>query len=516
MGENLVSTAEYPKDFYKHAFLKKLQEVNAPLYNAAESFFSSTRRSLYGDANKPANLHYLEATAQFERKRELQFLSSMGIKGVRPDEIGKYLGAFNELIGKKNIFERNVQRIKQIANGKSQGVDISSNFAIHLREKINANGESIENWNIENITSWIKQALISMYTTNKDKDPAQKTFREIAESIESLSSDDPYIKEIFDLYFGQDFYEQLKTDSKDEQIKAMKNASVEKIKKGINWQSYGGGSKKGNLMEVLEAFVFDSLGQLGGKAYRTGGKQVKADNLFLIDVETGEVIDDILTPITEGEKSVRMRNIKKFEKLHEKLKSGTVIEITDKNYSLTSQSFAENKGFTAESGLKAANFERILEKMRISYKEINDLMFVLVNIGEQLLSGNDNFEDLEKVMAAYIGYFLFDDLQFSQIENGNITGTNFIHVLNLDGVYIPLSTFLYAVYNALNQVKKKREYQKYVNVDIKSSFVDFKNNDNSLTLSDWEEYYNQRLEQISISVHFFGDFTNYIKDNIKM
>jgi len=89
-------------------------------------------------------------------------------------------------------------------------------------------------------------------------------------------------------------------------------------------------------------------------------------------------------------------------------------------------------------------------------------MFVLANTHFLMLSEDEDFSNAERVLGAYVGFFLFDDLQIPEVEEG----VNFVHLMNLNGIYIPLSTFLFAAYNAFMQSSKPDEADKYVKVHI--------------------------------------------------
>jgi hypothetical protein len=68
----------------------------------------------------------------------------------------------------------------------------------------------------------------------------------------------------------------------------------------------------------------------------------------------------------------------------------------------------------------------------------------LANSGTNLINEKETSEATH-YLATLIGYFLFDDID---IKNFIPTQPSAIHLLNLDGVYIPLSVFLEAACEA--------------------------------------------------------------------
>ena len=70
------------------------------------------------------------------------------------------------------------------------------------------------------------------------------------------------------------------------------------------------------------------------------------------------------------------------------------------------------------------------------------MIFALTNIGPDTLS--QGTEIISHSLSLLIGYFLFDDIDMDIGLN-----VNAIHLFNLDGVYMPLSSFLFAAYDTL-------------------------------------------------------------------
>jgi hypothetical protein len=194
--------------------------------------------------------------------------------------------------------------------------------------------------------------------------------------------------------------------------------------------------------------------------YRTGASGMKADNIITYQIST-DLSELFKTTETEKTRSVRARSVDLLDQMFSKIgtEGGYIVEISDKNYSLTSENFAENKGFAAQTNFKLNNFDSLLAKMKVSSDIRSSLMFVLANIDEKLVGGEAT-HDICKYIATYLGYFLFDDLQIT--ESMDNIKTQAIHLFNLDGVYIPLSVFLRAALYPFNKAPSK--ISNYVNV----------------------------------------------------
>ena len=143
-----------------------------------------------------------------------------------------------------------------------------------------------------------------------------------------------------------------------------------------------------------------------------------------------------------------MKNIKALEKFFDDLRDieGSIVFVSDKNYRLNSQSFAENKGFGAETP-SIENLNKVLGRaMTKNVNDLEDLIFVLANTGNERI--NEETEEIERYLATMIGSFVFDDVAITDQLDDQASSINRIHVFNLGNIYIPLSVFLQAAYEA--------------------------------------------------------------------
>jgi hypothetical protein len=150
----------------------------------------------------------------------------------------------------------------------------------------------------------------------------------------------------------------------------------------------------------------------------------------------------------EAGASIRAHFINKYREMYNNLEeaTGSIVEISAKNYNLTSEYFKDG-GFSAQSVTSIKNLEEMLKAYGYNPDRTERLIFALTNIGPDTIQ-----EDAGSVthnLAMLIAYFLFDDID---MDDG--LGVNAVHLLNLDGVYIPLSCFLYAAYDSLSNFER--------------------------------------------------------------
>ena len=123
--------------------------------------------------------------------------------------------------------------------------------------------------------------------------------------------------------------------------------------------------------------------------------------------------------------------------------SEDIVEISAKNYTLGNNF----QGFTAQDKVTIDNFAATLEAYGYNNERLDPLVFALLNTGpDTLRQGTD---EICKNISTLIAYFLFDD-----IDMDLNTPAKAIHLFNLDGIYVPLSSFLFAAYDSLKDFEK--------------------------------------------------------------
>ena len=164
------------------------------------------------------------------------------------------------------IFKRNLEKIKAVGTGSTrQGrIDITASFRTYLQEEIDAlfseikkNGSTF-NINRDNLMALTRRALIRAFSSkdeNYKKDTAEEqilhSYQELAGVVDNMSDNDPFVEEVFNLYFGtalDNLIEQ--TGKKNKRTTSAKQvSSMISNAKGIH----------GNLQEYMLALVNNVL-----------------------------------------------------------------------------------------------------------------------------------------------------------------------------------------------------------------------------------------------------------------
>ena len=521
MADNIYSLmnregAWYPEEasqFHNKVFIKTLEQTRPDLYKRASDFFQ-IEKAFLSTTGYEANLGSLKKMAQREEEKEDNLLREIfGKDNYKAVAAGERIQIINSLYAAKGAFKANIEKIQAIEKNKGGGrIDITTKFAFYLKKEIESlvARDNLEELTESNIKQCIEQALYAMFF-EYEKGTDNQPYAELALALDYLksSSNQPWIiDELFSLYFGVPFNKVTQELAEGETAKVKSKDMTSKL-----WVDYLYGGKKGNVLEAVEAMTIDFLQKNLGdkKVSRTGATGMKADNIITYNIEVD--LEKIFGEAeTDAGRSVRARSVDRLEALFDKVGSqgGYIVEISDKNYSLTSDAFAQNKGFAAQTNFKLNNLEKLLYKMKVSKGDISSLMFVLANTDDTLVGGADAY-DACTFIATYIGYYLFDDLQIDD-NFGNIS-TQAVHLFNLDGVYIPLSVFLYAALEAFQ--KSADRSRDFVNVTYNSKF-NYKKQNDGLQEEDWVKLYQSRMTESSVDIHFFGDFVNYIKANVQL
>ena len=152
----------------------------------------------------------------------------------------------------------------------------------------------------------------------------------------------------------------------------------------------------------------------------------------------------------------------------------------------------------------------MLTAYRYSSKKIDDLVFAFTNIGPDTLESGT--EIVSHSISLLIGYFLFDDIGMDFSKDLDVKA---IHLFNLDGIYIPLSSFLFAAYDSLKDFETLSRDVVSVQYSPEDIAYEKSSKDDPLTREKWVRAVTKKQKQDSISVHFFKNFPQYVAQRIK-
>lgn len=477
------------------------------------------------------------------RKSELSFLTKYGL-GNPGNDWSELIRSFNRLFSTEEALHAQLNLIKQAAHTNKKdatyhyfatyfGSNLQTAIRYYVRQEVNAN-MPIQNFsNILDksielaLQKTFKQKIYidkngDMHTsglTNEEKANMKmiQPFRELGKVIKTFLND-PIFKDSIREALGADIDFVKDTEKMMQYNQTHKHKKLPQLKDGFR-----NGKIKGTVGEAFESvFSQEVAKQLNGtvgnsqlslnwQSKWSGGSGVKAD-VMLYNLTFNKTITniDLLTSQTGTENSKRVNAIEKYESWFEQMEKaqGEIVFISDKNYQINSR-FASDGGFTAQNKVTLSNLGALLEKVGVGYSA--ELIDFLANCGPDMILGDRDKEVLDSV-AAQIGHFLFDDLT---IEGSH--SINRIHILNLSGIYMPLSIYLEAISYAIEELAKNIEtdMEELVKVDFvsrpgeegaPSPWFDGKD--------DWETYRQDVVHQSYVNIHFMKNFAQFITSHV--
>ena len=170
-------------------------------------------------------------------------------------------------------------------------------------------------------------------------------------------------------------------------------------------------------------------------------------------------------------------------------------------------------GFSSGSAISLSTYQEITES-----KNADELIGAIANtIKGAVYEGKKSEESLSKYIAEDIAIFLFDDARVLG-KKMNENTANAIHLMNLNGIYIPLSYFLFLLAEAFKS-KDSEEYRNIFSPQIENNIsIKYPNGgEGAEGLDKWSEddWYRQRddaLDRVKIGAHFSKNFVEMVKD----
>lgn len=534
-GSNLLSQGyvyykeldEYPEDS-KQARLYR--NVNKSLSIIGEY------NTQYETANTLFNM------ARNERDKEIKFLSKTF--GFNPtinldsmDSGLEIIETFNSCVNIKKAYERNIKRI--LEGGEAQ-LDISSFFDTYIAKNLKRfvlyyTALAVEDYEKRNIDlslalerridtminkvldESIKDALNSKTFNGKNKtDDTDKAYADLLKYINAnIGIKSKFKQQLYDNYKLDEVKKTLISSFKQDLSKENKNKLKTEIANIVSNKANRyrqGGFTREYLFNIISSYMM----KIKGKDYNITSfdtinsgtlNNMKADNMLLYGISVNNV-GNILSKITRRTDSVREANVDIIEKLGKYLdnfEKGTIIYVSSKNYSIN-ESFKQRNGFSSGEDIKLGTFMDILN--RSSYwAHAHSLVGEIMQLLKGAVGEHKKGECITAI-ARYIGYFLFDDIRAigENIEGSNV---NYLHLFDLDGIYIPLSFFLELLGNAFNSTTNQPTNLVHVNIknigDIKYSHKKEYND------KMWIDQGQDALDQITISAKFLSNFKDIIE-----
>ena len=515
--------------YYNHGMVKVGQ--------IAEKKLSGSRIDYHkGIFDNPKVIEHLQALANAAESAELAFLNKYGIT-IPGKDWGGLIQAFNLLFSSQEAMEQNLRIIEQTLHKDlniedntyhyfithfSSNIQTAARKVVRNRVSANSTMEDFDAMLDEVIELALRQTFNqSTYVdsngvihTNDVKKEDKETM-EVQQAYSSLQNQIDKFKN--NPYFKQQIAELLGVDASF--LKKTAKAQRYKKKQPAVKDGYRNGKIKGTIAEVFEySFLDIATKQLVGQTSNgmmtlnwetiwSGDSGVKAD-VISHNVSIGKQlvnIDQLTTQAGEND-SKRVNAINHYRAWFEKMKEarGEIVFVSDKNYQIKSGF----RGFEAQGSVKLAHLAALLSATgSMGGTNIRNLIDYLANCGGDMLLTNSADKAVLDSIAAQIGNFLFDDLEIT-----GATGINRIHLLNLSGIYLPLSVYFHGLIDAIQNTRT--EVSNFVSVRFKPAGAGGAASPWQGE-EDWRAFRETQLNNSTIDVHFMRNFAQFITSQVR-
>lgn len=501
---------------YNQTFLPRMESGGDPLAIAA--YFLKLR-----------NAEYRKECLLLQTQFGVNITGQYSIEDSDPEMVGQQLiHAFNSIFNIKEVFNYHLGLIKETQGQKGVITYFHSYFNDEwkqaqpklfdaLRADFNATGGD----NLKYILSQYMEMVVTntlyyMYNDAKNQNGIQGTIYDIEkpykELAELLTKHDPIADELvqgmIQNYHLDEFVNSL---SKDLQgvSKLTKGAFNDITKKslGLNF-SVAGISKE--LEAVAIAKIMAALYDNKFHATHTGGTNAKTDWTFIFNIDPS-LIDEAFSGQMFGEG--REAHVAKAQQLSNALKNvdnGFIVYTSGKDYTLNSK-FTGRGGMQADRQVKLATWEAMLQQVGLASQDI--IFSIMQTIPGAI--GQDNLDNISQMMARAIAGAMFDDFDVA----GSVpeSGAKAIHLLHLNGIYIPLSFYYDKLYKAFQYAGTASDLIR-VNINTPPMILFPDKSDQALWQeqnpgeSPWRFQGDVALQEITLSYHFFANFRKAMEE----
>ena len=330
----------------------------------------------------------------------------------------------------------------------------------------------------------------------------KSAYAALINQIGSIHTEGSVANQIYKAYQLDDLKESL---TKEIEVKNKKIYAKQAKPKVTSLISQSIHSRGGFTLEAVETAIFQMVasGVDGSAAKHSGSKGIKADNILSFSIDP-----NLISSALENAGANREENIRALSELGNKLSNlddGFIVYSSDKNYSLN----ANFKGFNA--GSTGANAAAFLNSLPNTTASVSTLIGAIQQLGSgAMLEGRKG--EFEKLIAQDVAYMLFDD--FTTIGNMS-SGGNAIHIMNLNGIMMPLSVVLTLLADAIESINEDN-IRRIVNVTIKAPAILYPTQDaqNAAHPNNphdaWEVQKQYALDNTQITAKFMKDFKSLI------
>ena len=439
------------------------QDGYTQLYYTVKKNLGIQRGSLKELQNTSENLRRMGA---MEKAKETAFIQKVFRKPISVDfndrkSVKEFIDVLNEAMNFKDIYKRNLQLLLKTDKQKTTISYYPSYF--------------IQAWNAYSDTLWkkveseferTKRSLDIIFEEQLKKDmnflvvdSIERMFRARPElgqeaqqyadaykallgSIGTIDTPGSLAQQFKDIYkldaLGDSLKKAIKAEKEKITLESYKKAGAsKKFKDSLKVQQ---GQRGGIALEAIENLCVQVISQMkvNGKVETIGsGKYgIKPDNMYLYGIDAGPIVD-VLERIKDTDREHNIEKAEEINKYLQTLDDGFIIYSNAKNYTMSTKFFKET-GFSAGAEISAQTYLEVMKKVN---KNVRTFIGVMINSMKGAVGENMDLYDIVcQNLAQDIAMMLFDDYE-TVGKDLRKTGVKSIHIMDLNGVFLPLSFF---------------------------------------------------------------------------
>lgn len=499
----------------------------------------------------------LISLGQAERSKEIALIeTATGMKVDDQEDIKLFIQNFNEVLMGKKQFQEAVFRLEDALTSPEtqyRAPTIASWFTSYLGEALNKNinafigknagalvSQDFSTWEIEldsiidkSISQAFKNMLTKMTeTTGKELYGNSETWREVYKASQAIEGFSDYFREMIRSKID---FSKLKTllQNDDIKVKNKTNRGVRKVldsQQGLNLRSGRKSRSIGGSVQEYIMTALTTLGEAASSATSTGARVFSSDMMktdtvtvfsFSQQIDVGKIANTIADQLNEVMKDSASLNdaaeiMKRFYNDHlSNLDNSFIVYGSTKSYSL-SDSF---RGFHGGGERNLSDAVAIIQQAGIGNSDaVDNYIKAAYNTGSGAIFSDKRFEiqeDLKIALMSAVAELLFDD--WISIGEGPSGGAKAIHVLQLEGLQIPLSVFLTAAGKAM--ISAASDMEKIIKVRVKlpgkilyEEPIETAGGHMSEILSKWNEQAQAAENDSVFSIEFLKNFKTIISE----
>ena len=479
----------------------------------------------------------LDSLINGARAAELKFLADTGIDifNMNGKDVFK---AINEVLNSKDTFNRALQFLKQQSEGNYKKEtdatyrEVSKYFGSYLDEAIQEQLKGIKAEQIltmnpaqikDLINNIISKGLELSYTRVEDfvtsdgilrqRNGRGARIRDGEQRQQAVSDMIAIIKELQGKGAFKEFGNLFNLNQ--DTLAARKEGKISfKRRKGNKYNNAQvDANYSGNALEVITSTVGAYLGNINITTHSAGGdlhivgqhtgrwNNMKADTMLFVG--RGDInIPDYLELVDNSIDGIRRQNVDALAKYYNKLEENVshVIAISDKNYSIKANL---DRGISAQTKMNLADVGGLLADMGVG--QVSELIDYLANCGAAMVQGAVHAQ-VRTTLQSYIANFLFDNLEITGLEHMHRPSVNVVNLMNVSGVYMPLSVYLEGIRDSIKQVSELTPASLVsVTISLKGPTAQ-----RIWTAGNWERFRQMREEQSTIEYKILKNLASFI------